>query len=223
VEKIKTAGEMSGEKMSNCGDSLTVEQDLFQSSNEGATPISPLQMFIRPVNHLTTTNFYKKWHYLGNTDFLSTVNYGAYFNNFLRGVISYGSPNAKKMKGLYDEKTQNGWWEIKRLAMDNIAPKNSESRFIAITIRLLRKNFSVKGILTLADTKVGHTGIIYRASGFEYKGLTPQKSDFWVNGKIKQRGKSKGIKGQWIPRSRKHLFVKIYSTHPELFKESTNA
>jgi len=168
-------------------------------------------MFIKETNFLTATNFYRKWHYLGKTDFLATVNYGAYFDGFLRGVISFGSPNAKRIKGIYDEKTQKGWWEIKRLAMDDTAPKCSESRFIAISIKLLQKKFFVKGIVTLADTKVGHTGTIYKASGFEYKGLTPPKCDFWVNGKIKQRGKSKGIKGEWIPRSQKHFFIKLFS------------
>lgn len=196
--------------MKTCGDSSMVEQDLFQNLGGGSIPTSPLQLFFREVNYLTATNFYKKWHYLGETDFLSTINYGAYFNNILYGVISYGTPNAKNLKGYWNSKTQYGWWEIKRLAMSDIAPKFSESRFIGITIKILRKYFYVKGIITLADTKVNHVGTIYKASGFDYIGLTPQKSDFWVNGKIKQRGKSKGIDGDWIPRSRKHLFIKKF-------------
>ncbi len=179
----------------------------FLSDEGGSIPTSPLQYHIRKVNSLTASNFYSRWHYLGNTDFISTVNYGAYFENICHGVISYGSPNAKKMKNYYDENTQKGWWEIKRLAMVDDAPKNSESRFIKVSRILLRKEFFVKGILTLADTSVNHTGIIYRASGFKYIGLTAQKSDYVLNGKKIQRGKVANLGGDWVERPRKHLFV----------------
>jgi len=187
------------------GDSL-MQNELFQELNGGARPTSPLQFLIREVNHTTATNFYKKWHYLGEIDFIASVNYGAYFLNNIYGVISYGCPNAKKMRGLYDEKTQCGWWEIKRLAMDDNAPRNSESRFIRVSLKILRKFFIVRGLLTLADDGVGHVGTIYKASGFEYKGLSEIKSDYVLNGKKIQRGKVVGLGGEWIPRSRKHVF-----------------
>lgn len=184
-----------------------MQNELFQELDGGASPTSPLQFFIRTVNHFTATNFYKKWHYLGDTDFISTINFGAYFDNICHGVISYGSPNAKKMKGYYDENSQDGWFEIKRLAMSDKAPKNSESRFIAISMRMLRKMFKVIGMVTLADSSVGHSGIIYKASGFKYLGLTDKKSDYVLNGKKVQRGKVSGLGGQWVARPQKHLFI----------------
>ena len=191
-----------------CVGSSIVEQSLFQVEDGGAIPTSTLQLRLKEINKLTASNFYKRWHYLGETDFISTINYGAYYDGWLVGVISYGSPNAKKMRGLYDENTQDGWWEIKRLAMTDDMPKNSESRFIAISTKLLRKSFKVVGMITLADDGVGHTGTIYRASGFEYKGLTAKKSDYVKDGKKVQRGKVSGTGGEWVDRSQKHLFVK---------------
>ena len=146
---------------------------------------------------------------MGKTGFLSTINFGAFFGNRCVGALSFGGVNATEIYPYFDRRTQKGWYEIKRLAMADECPKNSESRFIGIAIRLLRKAFEVKGIITYADSGV-HEGIIYRATGFEYKGLTAAKSDFWVNGAIQQRGKTKGIKGDWKPRSRKHLYVKVY-------------
>lgn len=184
-----------------------MQNDLFQQVDGGAIPTSPLQLFVRQVNHETATNFYKKWHYLGDTDFISTINFGAYFDNICLGVISYGSPNAKKMKGFYDENSQDGWFEIKRLAMSDKAPRNSESRFIAVSMRLLRKIFKVVGMITLADSSVGHVGTIYKASGFKYLGLTAKKSDYVKDGKKIQRGKVSGMGGAWVDRPQKHLFV----------------
>ena len=186
-----------------------MQNELFQELDGGANPTSPLQMIIREVNSFTAFNFYQKWHYLKDTEFLATIHYGAYFENICRGVISFGSPNAKRLRGFYNEFSQKGWFEIKRLAMDNTAPKNSESRFIAISIKKLKKTFKVKGIVTLADPSYGHKGTIYKASNFKYLGLTAQKDDYVLNGKKIQRGKVSGMGGQWIPRSRKHLFILV--------------
>jgi hypothetical protein len=69
-----------------------------------------------------------------------------------------------------------------------------------------------KGIITYADTAYNHTGIIYKASNFAYKGLTAQKTDLFFNGapvgKLKNTKYSQ-INGEWRKRSRKHLFVKL--------------
>ena len=128
------------------------------------------------------------------------------------GAISLGSPNAKMLKGFYTPETQKGWWEIKRLALSDDLPKNSESRVIAIALRLLKKYREVKGVITYADSAVGHEGTIYKASNFYYLGLTAPKSDFFEEGhdKPKQRGTVKTLKGEWKARSRKHLFVKEF-------------
>lgn len=192
------------------GGSLREEQLLFQTTDSGAIPTSPLQLYIKEISKLTASNFFKKWHYLGETQFISTVNYGAYYDGYLVGSISYGAPNATELDGYFDRYTQYGWWEIKRLAMTDSCPKNSESRFIGISIKLLRKKYDVYGIVTLADDGVGHTGIIYKASGFKYLGLTDIKKDFYMNGKIQQRGKVKNKNGEWRLRSRKHKYIKTF-------------
>lgn len=193
--------------MSLCGDSSTAELPLFQGGDGGAIPTSPLQLFVREVNNITATNFYRQWHYLGETQFISTINFGAFYDNYCRGVISFGAPNAKKMRGFYDENTQHGWWEIKRLAMDDACPKNSESRFIAVSIKLLLKIFRVRGLVTMADSSIGHRGIIYKATGFKYLGLTAKKADYLLKGKKIQRGKVRGLGGSWVDRPQKHLYV----------------
>lgn len=162
------------------------------------------------VGAKTAAIAYRKWHYLGDTGFISTINFAAYFNNMMEGAISYGPPNATDLAGYWTRETQGQWFEIKRLVMSPKCPKNSESRFIAVTIRMLRKLVLCKGIVTYADDGQGHVGTIYKASGFTPLGMTAPKSDFWVNGKIQQRGKTHGVVGEWKPRSRKWLFVKRF-------------
>jgi hypothetical protein len=194
-----------------CGNSILVMQLLFHEVEGGSIPTSPLQMKLRPISYNSAIAFYSKWHYLGKTDFIASLNYGAFFEDRCVGVISYGTPNATDIKDLYDRNNQEGWFEIKRLAMEDACPKNSESRMIGISIQLIKKsNKKIKGIITYADAGVGHIGTIYKASGFTYLGLTAPKKDYLLDGKIKQRGKTKGESGEWIERSRKHLFVKKF-------------
>ena len=79
-----------------------------------------------------------------------------------------------------------------------------------MSIKLLRKMELVRGIVTYADIEQGHAGTIYKASGFTLLGMTAVKKDFVVNGQIQQRGKTRGIDGLWVPRSRKWLFIKQF-------------
>lgn len=194
--------------MDSCESSLKAEHLTYQSEGDGSIPILSLHFRVLPITALQALEGYKKWHYLGKTRFISTVNYAACFGNKIYGCISLGAPNATEMRGLFTRHTQQGWWEIKRLAMHPSCPKNSESKFIGIALRLLQKDHLVIGIITLADSSVGHCGTIYKASGFTYIGLSSPKKDFYVDGKIQQRGKTKGINGEWKPRSQKHVFFK---------------
>lgn len=191
-------------------DSLTVELPLFQEEGGSASLTSTHQLFFKEVDAKTALIAYKNWHYLGETEFISQINFGAYHNGILQGAISYGPPNAKTLKGYWDSKTQQGWFEIKRLACSPKCPKNSESRLIGYSIRSLRKTCEVLGIVTYADIGQNHKGTIYKASGFTYKGLTAEKKDFWHEGKIIQRGAVKNLEGEWKTRTRKHLFIKDF-------------
>ena len=196
--------------MKLCGDSSIVELPLFQGEDGGATPTSPHQLLFRQISLKTSLIAYKKWHYLKDIVFLSQINFGCYFDGVICGAISYGPPNATELKGYWNRHNQKGWLEIKRLVMSPICPKNSESRFIGYTIKYIKKMGKINGIVTYADDAQGHKGTIYRATGFLYLGKTEGRKDFWVNEKIQQRGKTKGVIGEWRPRSAKHLFIKDF-------------
>lgn len=196
------------------GDSSTVEQLTFQLTDGGSAPTSPLQLFLKLTNYETAALCYQRWHYFGDKGFLASYNFGVYFDGVIYGAISYGIPNASQIKGLYEPETQSNFMELTRLALSDDLPKNSESRVIAVSLRMLKKaEPRLKGIITYADTAYGHTGIIYRASNFRYLGLTAPKTDLFLNGKAV--GKLKGVRyselnGEWRKRSQKHLFVRMF-------------
>jgi hypothetical protein len=163
-----------------------------------------------------------KYHYLKDISkgFKSGFNYGLFKEDCLVGVIIFtGFPVPELAKGLLGlgRTEQQGLFELSRLCLEpNIQKEehNLASWFISKAIRELRKDTEVKVILSYADSEF-HDGTVYKASNFYYYGLSAPKKDFWIensDGTFKKhsRGKTKNVKGEWRPRSRKHRYLMIF-------------
>lgn len=160
-------------------------------------------------------------HYLGKQgySFRSGHNYGLFQEDKLIGVAVFHGVSAwETVKGCFGlaNKEQAGFWELGRLAIDSsYNVPNLASWFVARCIKLLRAETAVRAIISYADSAY-HTGYIYQALGFLYCGLTAPKSDFWVeqaDGTYKKasRGASnKNSTGKWLPRTRKHRYVRVF-------------
>jgi hypothetical protein len=62
----------------------------------------------------------------------------------------------------------NEFIELNRMAFSEFLPKNSESRAIAIAIKLIKKKAPhIKWIISFADGTQCGDGTIYRAAGFD--------------------------------------------------------
>ena len=87
--------------------------------------------------------------------------------------MSYGpSINKKGTINLVENTGWNEFIELNRMAFDDYLPKNSESRCIAISIKLIKKNAPhIKWIISFADGTQCGDGTIYRASGFKLVGI----------------------------------------------------
>lgn len=73
--------------------------------------------------------------------------------------------------------------ELRRLCCIDGTPKNTESYFIGKMLRWLKRNTTFKTIVSYADAEHGHTGIIYKASNFEYLGKSKGAKIIIWNGK----------------------------------------
>ena len=117
--------------------------------------------------------FVKKYHYSGKVVPNSTLHFGCFLDDKLHGVLSYGSPmDKKKVLGLVEGTGWNEMLELNRMAFDDYLPRNSESRCISITLKLIKKQAPhVKWILSYSDGTQCGDGTIYRASGFVLTGI----------------------------------------------------
>jgi hypothetical protein len=118
--------------------------------------------------------FIKKHHYSGKVVPNSSLHFGCFLNNILHGVLSFGpSINKKGTINLVRDTKWNEFIELNRMALDEYLPKNSESRCISISIKLIKKNAPhIKWIISFADATQCGDGTIYRASGFYLVGIT---------------------------------------------------
>ena len=126
------------------------------------------EIIVKVIPSKIANEFVKKHHYSGRVSMTSMLHFGCFLDDKLHGVISYGNPLDKgKVIGLVNGAKWNEMLEINRMAFDDYLPKYSESRCIAISIRLIKKKAShIKWILSYSDATMCGDGTIYRASGF---------------------------------------------------------
>ncbi len=112
--------------------------------------------------------FIKKHHYSGKVVNNSCLHFGVFLDNKLHGVMSYGpSLDKAKMLNLVEGTGWNEFLELNRMAFDEVLPRNSESRAISMSIKLIKKNApQIKWIISFADGCSCGDGTIYRASNF---------------------------------------------------------
>ena len=108
---------------------------------------------IRVIPSKIANPFIRAHHYSGKVVNNSCLHFGAFLDGRLHGVLSYGpSLDKKKIIGLVEGTTWDGFLELNSMAFDDYLPRNSESYCIAKTIRLIRKQApQVKWIISFAD------------------------------------------------------------------------
>lgn len=129
---------------------------------------------VKVIPSKLANEFVRKHHYSGKVVNMSTLHFGCFYRGVLHGVMSYGPPMDKRKvlglvkTGLDEKRGWNSMLELNRMAFDDFLPKNSESRCLAVSIRLLRKNAPhIKWVLSFSDATQSGDGTIYRAVGFK--------------------------------------------------------
>jgi hypothetical protein len=87
------------------------------------------------------------------------------------GALTLGAGPANAYS-LVDGVTPGHCLTLSRLWLSDELPHNSESRFIGIVTRALKRNTSLSFLVSYADPAQGHLGTIYQATGWVYTGLS---------------------------------------------------
>ena len=94
---------------------------------------------LKPINHYLGNQIIEKYHYLHKAPSGSQLVYGIFEQNKIQGVIIFGSTSGQNVRRIVLGTTGRQTIELTRLWLSDNLPKNSESKVIAIAIRLLKK------------------------------------------------------------------------------------
>ena len=141
------------------------------------------------INRKAVTSFIEKYHYSHNINGIQSYHhFGLYTEgNFglpkMIGAMLYAMPSMPHTAKKYNPINSDRCMELRRLVCIDDTPKNTESYFIGKTLRWLKQNTDVEVVVSFADQHYGHTGIIYKATNFEYLGETSSARVLMVDGR----------------------------------------
>ena len=177
-------------------------------------------------------------HYSKNINGVkSTYCFGLYDGDALVGGMIYGELG---MRGVWSKyaTAKDQIIELRRLVLLPTLPKTSvgsdgrihssniAGKFIAETLRWLKRNTGYKRVISYADTTQNHEGTIYKATNFKHIGMTKKtKSILWKGRIYHDRCRRKVYKGvrcrsaieieealnkgeaTWVEAKPKHIYI----------------
>lgn len=137
-------------------------------------------ILLRPIPAAQANELVKRVHYSGKIVQNSQIHIGVFYDGRLEGAMQFGpSLDKRKIQGLVSGTAWHEFIELNRMAFSEALPRNSESRAIAIAMRLLKKHApQIKWVISFADGTQCGDGTIYRASGFVLTGIVESKKLF---------------------------------------------
>lgn len=128
---------------------------------------------LRPIDSKTANELVRRVHYSGKVVQNSQLHIGVFYQGALHGALQFGpSLDKRKIQGLVSGTQWHEFIELNRMAFDDVLPRNSESRAIAVAMRLLKQHApQLKWVVSFADATQCGDGTIYRASGFVLTGI----------------------------------------------------
>lgn len=145
---------------------------------------------VGPIEHREAATFIREHHYsrsssnTGRAHGLLSVQ-----DDSIWGAVIWLPPTRRAAEAVAGDQWR-GVLACSRLAVRPDAPRNAASFLLAASMRLLdRDRWPV--LLTYADTAQGHTGAIYKATGWTSDGHVPA-GDTWTGPNGEQRGRKRG-------------------------------
>ena len=151
--------------------------------------MSVTDFIVEEIPRKSVVKFIEKHHYSHNVNGVQSLyHYGLFTEgNFgipkMIGAMMYAYPSMPATAAKYNPINPEKCLELRRLVCIDDTPKNTESYFIGQTFKLLKRDTDMEVIVSFADQPHGHTGVIYKATNFDYLGETAKGRILMVDGK----------------------------------------
>lgn len=135
--------------------------------------------YVNAIDRDTANDLIRRNHYSRKVYSASTLHFGVFANGRIVGALQYGfAMNPQSMASVVKDTKDNEYLELNRMWLDDACPRNSESRALSYTIRVIRKvRPAVAWIQSFADERCGGLGVVYQAASFLYCG--EHTATFW--------------------------------------------
>lgn len=139
----------------------------YTSFEYDGTPIK--EMSVIPCSASFARPYIATFHYSKTMPDSTLYAFAGYLNGELCGIVCYGMGAGKNQYTALIPDIKNGEYiELTRLWCPDCMPKNTESKLIAESLKLLPKE--IKLVLSFSDTSKNHCGTIYQATNWLYCG-----------------------------------------------------
>ena len=159
---------------------------------------------IRRIQYKECLPFILNIHYAKRVPMIIFA-FGLFEKTKLVGIITYGKPASHSLCiGVAGEHNQNLVIELNRLVLKNNKKKEA-SILISASFKLLPKPLI---IVSYADTKHKHVGVVYQATNFMFTGTTKARTD--MAGKDGKHSRHHlGDSTDRVDRSAKHRYIYV--------------
>lgn len=128
-------------------------------------------MIVREVSAKAIRPLISKYHYSKTMPDSTLYCFAGYFGEQIAGVVSFGMGVGKNQyTAILPSIKQGEYCELTRLWSPDGMPKNTESKLISMSIKMLPKE--IKLVVSFADPSRNHMGTIYQATNFLYTGTS---------------------------------------------------
>lgn len=127
---------------------------------------------IREIPRDLACDVIKQNHYSGRIYGGTYIHLGLIVSGELLGVLQYGyAMNPASMASVVSGTKLDEYLELNRMWLDDRAPRNSESKALAYSMRYIRRAYPrIKWVQSFADERCGLFGTVYQAANFSYCG-----------------------------------------------------
>ena len=163
-------------------------RDRYSDEDEPPLPHKSVKKArVRPVSRDAAKQIILKYEWLGTLPSGTNRFYGIFFGPFCAGVTCFciggGGANSNAHKEWNIERDELAY--LARGACVHWAPKNTNSKLISWSVRLVAEDGRSKLAIAYSDTDAGEIGTVYQASNWTYVGKGSETRQ-WVapNGRV---------------------------------------
>lgn len=135
---------------------------------------------VKEIERITANDIIVKNHYSKKYYAATYIHLGVFMDKKLVGVLQYGyAMNPASCGSVVKDTQMDEYLELNRMWLDDIAPRNSESKAISYSIKYIKRKYpKIKWIQSFADERCGKFGVVYQAANFKYFG--EHNAIFWT-------------------------------------------